>query len=422
MDAATKGVRLQVGIFGRANTGKSSLLNYIAGQDVAITSPVAGTTTDVVEKAMELLPLGPVLFLDTAGLDDDSALGARRRERALAAFRRCDVVLLVLESGVWTGYEEEVAARCRRQDVPLMLAVNKTDASAPAEAYLRGLRERGRQVLCASCRRPQDREAFMAEFKAALLQAAPGHALQPPPLLADLLPARGLALFVVPIDMEAPKGRIILPQVQAIRDSLDADASVLVTKESGLVRALEGLRRPPDLVVCDSQAVRQVVADLPSGVPCTTFSILFARAKGDLVEAARAAARISSLRAGDRVLVAEACTHHALADDIGRVKIPNWLRQATGAELTSTVCSGRDFPRDLSQYKLVIHCGACTLNRREMLSRLREARGAGVPVTNYGVAIAAMQNVAPRVLEPFPAAREAFLRAQECGRAGRQGI
>ncbi|MFA6003721.1 MAG: [FeFe] hydrogenase H-cluster maturation GTPase HydF [Elusimicrobiota bacterium] len=421
MEAAPKGVRLQVGIFGRANTGKSSLLNYAAGQDVAITSPVAGTTTDVVEKAMELLPLGPVLFLDTAGLDDASVLGSRRRQRTLAAFRRCDVVLLVLEAGVWTQYEEEVAARCRQDGVPLVMVVNKTDAAWPSAGYMRELQERSRWVLSGSCRRPGEREAFMAAFKAALLQAAPEHVLKIPPLVSDLLPAGGLALFVVPIDMEAPKGRIILPQVQAIRDALDADAGVLVVKENGLVRAWGDLRRAPDLVVCDSQAVGQVAAEVPAGVPCTTFSILFARAKGDLVEAARAAARISGLRAGDRVLVAEACSHHALADDIGRVKIPRWLKQATGVELCMTTCSGRDFPQDLAEYKLVIHCGACTLNRREMLSRLRQARLAGVPVTNYGVAIAAMQGVAARVLEPFPAARAAFLQAQESGLVGRCG-
>jgi [FeFe] hydrogenase H-cluster maturation GTPase HydF len=233
------------------------------------------------------------------------------------------------------------------------------------------------------------------------------------------VPAGGLAVFVVPIDLQAPKGRLILPQVQSIREALDSDAAALVVKERELPAILGRLKEKPDLVVCDSQAVLKVTADVPPDIPCTTFSILFARAKGDLVAAARGAGRLALLREGDRVLIAEACTHHALEDDIGRVKIPRWLRQLAGVRLDIAVCSGHDFPKDLSSYQLVIHCGACTLNRREMLSRLAEARQAGVPVTNYGVAISALQGVAARVLKPFPAAHEAFLQAQAAGAAGR---
>lgn len=412
MNDANKGVRLQIGLFGRTNTGKSSLLNLIAGSDVAVTSPLPGTTTDVVEKAQELLPLGPVLWLDTAGLDDATDLGPSRRRRTEAAFKRCDAALLVLEAPVWGEAEEEVARDCRLRGLPLILVVNKTDRGEPSCEYLASLRARGSAVLLVSSRRPEDRDRFLGELKAALAPVAAEHHARPS-LLEGLLPAGGLAVFVVPIDREAPKGRLILPQVQAIREVLDRDAAVVVVKETGLKAALARLGRKPDLVVCDSQAVVSVVGDIPDDVPCTTFSILFARAKGDLAGAARGAARLSSLREGDRVLVAEACTHHAVEDDIGRVKIPRWLRECAGEGLKVSVCSGHDFPADLSSYRVVIHCGACTLNRREMQARLGEARSAEVPVTNYGVAIAALHGVASRVLAPFPAAHEAFLRARE---------
>jgi len=413
LNEAPKASRFQIGLFGRTNTGKSSLLNLIVGSDVAVTSPVAGTTTDVVEKAMELLPLGPVLFLDTGGLDDASTLGARRRQKTAGAFRRCDAVLLVLEAPVWGQVEESILKSCAEQKLPLILVVNKTDMQRPAPEYLESLRRRSAHVLTVSCRKPEGREAFLAALKSALQEAAPEGLRQAPSLIADLVPAGGLVVFVVPIDLQAPKGRLILPQVQSIREALDSDAAALVVKERELPAVLDRLYQKPDLVVCDSQAVLKVTADVPPDVPCTTFSILFARAKGDLVAAARGAGRLALLREGDRVLVAEACAHHALEDDIGRVKIPRWLRQYTGVGLDISVCSGRDFPRDLSSYQLVIHCGACTLNRREMQSRLAEARQAGVPVTNYGVAIAALQGVAGRVLKPFPAAQEAFSQAQE---------
>jgi len=419
MNEAPKAVRFQIGLFGRTNTGKSSLLNFIAGSDVAVTSPVAGTTTDVVEKAMELLPVGPVLFLDTGGLDDASTLGDRRRQKTAAAFRRCDAVLLVLEAPVWGEVEEAILKSCAEHKLPLILVVNKTDLRQPSQEDLEVLRRKSPYVLTVSCRQPEGRDAFLAGFKSALQSAAPEGLRQAPSLVGDLVPPGGLAVFVVPIDLQAPKGRLILPQVQSIREALDSDAAVLVVKERELGPMLSRLGQRPDLVVCDSQAVLKVTADVPPEVPCTTFSILFARAKGDLVAAARGAGRLSSLREGDRVLIAEACTHHALQDDIGRVKIPRWLRQFTGVGLGISVCSGRDFPKDLSSYQLVIHCGACTLNRREMLSRLAEARQAGVPVTNYGVAIAALQGVAARVLRPFPAAHEAFVQAQEAGVAGR---
>lgn len=406
MNQTPKSLRLQVGLFGRVNTGKSSLLNLLTGQDAALTSSQPGTTTDVVEKAMELLPLGPVLFLDTAGFEDGSPLGPSREERTLLALRRCDVVVLVMEAGAWGEAEERLVAMARDMKAPLMVVVNKVDQKAPSPPEMEFLRKDGRPVLCVIATLSQGRDVFLEDFKRSLAQVMP-QALEPP-LLGDLLPAGGLGVMVVPIDLQAPKGRLILPQVQAIRDGLDHDASVMVVKERELFTALDNLKRPPNLVVCDSQVVLKAAADTPPSVPLTTFSILFSRYKGDLVTMARGAAAIHGLRSGDRVLVAEACTHHALADDIGRVKIPRWLRRFTGLDLRVDHCAHHDYPEDLSRYRLVIHCGACMLNRREMLHRLRLAEEAAVPITNYGIAISVLQGVVERALGPFPAAFLAY--------------
>ncbi len=248
----------------------------------------------------------------------------------------------------------------------------------------------------------------MHTFKQLVIDSCPEDFLKPLPLVGDLVPAGGMAVLIVPIDLEAPKGRLILPQVQAIRDCLDNDASALVVKEREFSHALANLKRPPDLVVCDSQVVLKMAADTPESVPCTTFSILFARLKGDLVEAARGAVTLKTLKDGDKVLIAEACSHHPIQDDIGRVKIPRWLRQFTGADIAIDVCAGKDFPQDLKQYKLVIHCGACMFNRREMLSRIEYCRSQGVAITNYGVAVSVLQGVEKRTLAPFPSALQAM--------------
>jgi [FeFe] hydrogenase H-cluster maturation GTPase HydF len=254
------------------------------------------------------------------------------------------------------------------------------------------------------------RERVVSRFKELLLKVCPDDYINPPVLVGDLLPAGGLLVMVVPIDLQAPKGRLILPQVQAIRDALDSDAAALVVKEREYAALLGRLNRPPDLVVCDSQVVLKMVADTPRDVKCTTFSILFARFKGDLQELARGAAMIDRLRAGDRVLVAESCSHHALEDDIGRVKIPRWLRQYTGLDVQIEVSAGRDFPQDLTGYKLVVHCGSCMLTRREMLAHIQRARAQGVAITNYGLAISVTQGVLKRALSPFPAALDAYER------------
>jgi [FeFe] hydrogenase H-cluster maturation GTPase HydF len=263
---------------------------------------------------------------------------------------------------------------------------------------------------------PAGREQLLGALKALLLAVAPDDVLRPPPLVGDLLPAGGVAVLVVPIDLQAPKGRLILPQVQAIRDALDHDATAVVVKEREYAHALQLLRRTPDLVVCDSQVVLKMVADTPRPVPCTTFSILFARAKGDLRTFARGAAAIDRLASGDRVLIAESCSHHALEDDIGRVKIPRWLRQYTGVELDFDVRSGRDFPESLRDYRLVVQCGGCMTNRRDILCRLQAAEDEGVAITNYGLCIAAAQGVLDRVLSPFPAAAMAYAEARGGGR------
>ena len=382
----------------------------VAGQDVSITSSLAGTTTDVVEKTMEFLPLGPVVILDTAGLDDTSALGGERRERAQRAFERCDIVVLLVEPDVWAETEVQFCRQIIDVKKPLLIVVNKSDRARPSEAFMNILKQQTTAVIVVSSTEKTIRDDYIEQFKGALIRLVPDDLLHPAALVGDLLPAGGLAVLVVPIDLQAPKGRLILPQVQTIRDILDNDATVAIVKEREYAAFLKQLNRLPDLVVCDSQVVMKMVADTPLKVPCTTFSILMARLKGDLVEFARGAASISTLRTGDKVLIAESCSHHALEDDIGRVKIPRWIRQYLGVDLVFDVCSGRDYPRNLKDYKLIIHCGACMLTRGEMLSRLYQAKQNKVPVSNYGLVISVVQGVIQRVLSPFPAAASAFAR------------
>ncbi len=409
-----KSLRLQLGLFGRTNVGKSSFLNMIAGQDVAITSDVAGTTTDVVEKSMELLPIGPVVFLDTAGLDDATELGPERIRKTEQVFDRADIIVILTESGSWSDTEEAVVEKAKLYKTPVVVVVNKTDLVAPSDGFVLSLQQKCDNVVTCSSVDLENRDKYVNAFKEAVISNCPEDFLKPPPLVGDLLPAGGVAMLIVPIDLQAPKGRLILPQVQTIRDALDNDASVWVVKEREYTSALNMLKEPPALAICDSQVVMKMVADTPSNIPCTTFSILFSRLKGDLQMMARGAAAIDSLQDGDKVLIAESCSHHADADDIGRVKIPRWLRQYVGADLQVDVYAGRDFPENLAEYKLVVHCGSCMHNRREMLSRIHKARQAGVPITNYGIAISKVQGVLERVLTPFPAALDAY--RQEAGK------
>lgn len=413
MNGTPKALRLHIGIFGRTNTGKSSFLNMVTGQDSAIVSPTAGTTTDVVQKSMELLPLGPVVFLDTAGIDDTSELGGLRIAKTEKALASSDIALLILEAGVWSPYEQKIADECAKEKTPLILVINKIDRAAPQAAWLEELTKTNPNVMLCSCA-DESRERYILDLKKNLLAVCPDDFLNPPTIMGDLLPSGSglpLAVLIVPIDLQAPKGRLILPQVQAIRDALDNDAAVAVVKEKEYAALLPRLSSPPDLVVCDSQIALKMAADTPPSVPCTTFSILFSRFKGNINLMAEGAAALTSLKAGDRILISEACTHHSLEDDIGRVKIPRWIRQYAGVDIEIDHCAGKDYPADLKQYRVVIHCGACTLTRREMLWRIEQARAAGVPVTNYGIAISVLQGVAERTLSPFPAALESYRRA-----------
>jgi [FeFe] hydrogenase H-cluster maturation GTPase HydF len=404
MQNAPKGLRLHIGLFGRRNVGKSSLLNALTRQEVSIVSAVAGTTTDPVEKPMELLPLGPVLFIDTAGIDDIGALGEQRVERTRRVFDRTDVGLIVGEAGRWGEFEEAILNELTGRGVPAIAVLNKTDLAAPADGVLARLEERKvRRVQTVA-----SRGEGVADLREALIRSAPEDFINTPAIVGDLVPPGEMAILVVPIDKEAPKGRLILPQVQTIRDLLDGDAYCVVVKDRELRWAFERLRRPPALVVTDSQAFLKVSADTPPEVPLTSFSILFARFKGDLTEMVRGATAIERLRPGDRVLIAEACSHHPIAEDIGRVKIPRWLTQYVGGKLEFMHTQGHDFPPDLAEYRLVIHCGACVQNRREVLSRILRCRRAGVAITNYGLAIAYSLGIFERALGPFPAALEAY--------------
>ena len=407
--ATSKGFRLHIGFFGRRNVGKSSLLNAITQQQVSIVSEVAGTTTDPVEKPMELLPIGPVLFVDTAGVDDVGALGAQRIEKTRQAIARSDVGVLVVESGVWTEFEEKLLAELRSHGIPVLVAVNKADLRAPDPEHLfRFEQEKLSYVeLVATIGKGVD------EFRAKLWKIAPAESVASQVILRDLVGPDETAVLVMPIDKEAPKGRIKQLQAQSIRDLLDGEACCVVVKDAGLQKALDNLKTPPRIVVTDAAVFEQVALVTPDSIPLTAFSILLSRLKGDLVAQTRAAVTVDSLRPGDKVLVAESCTHHPIEEDIGRVKIPRWLEQYVGGELEFTSVKGRDFPLDLSPYKLVIHCGACMSNRQEMLSRIAECHRQGVPITNYGLVIAYSLGILERALEPFPDALAAYKEARQ---------
>jgi len=364
---------------------------------VSIVSAVAGTTTDPVEKPMELLPLGPVLFVDTAGVDDEGALGELRMERTRAVLDRVDLGVIVTD-GPWGAFEAGLLEALKTRGVPALVVRNKADLGpipgADPEA----------PVVAVSALAGTG----LLDLREALLRLAPTDFFDNRRLVADLVPPGETAVLVVPIDKEAPKGRLILPQVMAIRDLLDAEAMVVVVQERELARALDNLKRPPALVVTDSQAFLKVAADVPPAIPMTSFSILMSRFQGDLTAQVQGTLGIEKLKGGDRVLVMETCTHHPVGEDIGRVKIPRWLTQYVGAKLEFEHASGCDFPRDLSPYALVVHCGNCTGNRREMLSRILRCREAGLPITNYGLTIAYSLGIFQRALGPFPAALAAL--------------
>ncbi len=392
-----KSLRVHIGIFGKRNAGKSSLLNALTHQDVAIVDATPGTTTDVVSQPMEFKPIGPVIFLDTAGLDDEGTLGLKRVGKTMAALDRTDLALVVCE-GAWSRELNPLMAELKNRAIPGIIVFTKCDLYADLQIPRQDLNMWTPHVVKVSSKT----QSGMDALRQAVVAAVPKPFFENPPILSDLIGPGDLVVMVVPIDLEAPKGRLIMPQVQTLREILDCDAKALVVKERELSDGLANLKQPPRLVITDSQAILKVAADVPESIPLTGFSVLFARWKGDLETFVQGLKRVDELRPGDRILLLESCAHHPIEDDIGRVKIPRWLRQYTGADLGFDHFAGHDLPADLSGYRLIIHCGACMGNRQEMLSRILKARAAGVPITNYGLVIAKSLGVIHRMLSPFP--------------------
>ena len=401
---APKSFRIHIGIFGRRNTGKSSILNALTQQEVSIVSEVAGTTADPVEKPMELLPLGPVLFIDTAGIDDHGLTGDKRVENTIAVFDRTDLGIIVTNFEDWGKYELRMMEEFKSREIPFLVAFNKADIYTENKKITGQLKDTRVNYVSTSA----TTGTGIPELRELILKTAPADFIERPGILSDLVSPDELAILVIPIDSAAPKGRLILPQVQSIRDLLDNDSMCLIVKENGLKNALSKLNKPPKLVVTDSQAFAKAAADTPKEIPLTSFSILFARFQGDLTEMVRGALTIDKLKPGDKVLIAEACSHHPSEEDIGTVKIPRWLNQFVGGELDFSNCKGNNLPQSLEQFKLIIHCGACMWNRRAMLSRIMKARQADVPITNYGLTIAYSLSIFERALEPFPEALKVY--------------
>lgn len=392
-----KSMRLHIGILGKTNVGKSSFLNRITNQDISIVSNIAGTTTDVVEKSMELLPIGPVNFLDTAGIDDTTALSDERIKKTMKILNRIDVAVIICDYNGIDEYETTLIEKFNELKIPYIIVVNKTDEKALPDSVLTDLQQYTKNIIVTSTIADKD---LIFKFKEALIKLLPEDFINMPKIAGDLVPEKSTVILVIPIDKEAPKGRIILPQVQILRDLLDSNCMSLVVKETELQTALETLKNPPSLVITDSQAFKQVAEIVPNSIPLTSFSILFARLKGDLKAFIKGAQAISQLKDGDKVLILESCTHHAIEDDIGRVKIPKLLKMKTGKNLVIDNISGHDFP-DISQYSLIIHCGACMTNRREVLSRILLANQQNIPITNYGIAISYCLGILPRAISMF---------------------
>ncbi|MBE7030708.1 MAG: [FeFe] hydrogenase H-cluster maturation GTPase HydF [Ruminococcaceae bacterium] len=383
--------RIHIGFFGLRNAGKSSLVNAVTGQETAVVSQVKGTTTDPVKKAMELLPLGPVVIIDTPGLDDEGDLGQKRVERAIKVLNYTDIAVLVVDAkrGMQDA-DRALLTRLQDKNIPYVIAYNKADLlenhpqNTPDSVYVSAQSGEGVDAL-----------------KEMLGRIATGTENQKR-VVADLLKPGDTVVLVVPIDSAAPKGRLILPQQQTIRDILEAGATAVVTRETELACTLTKLSKKPKLVITDSQVFGKVAGIVPEDILLTSFSILFARYKGNLAEAVRGAAQLDKLKDGDTVLISEGCTHHRQCEDIGTVKLPGWVGEYTGRKISFAFTSGGDFPEEVSSYALVIHCGGCMLNEREMLYRIRHCGDGGVPITNYGIAIAHMNGILRRSLAPFP--------------------
>ena len=387
--------RTHIGIFGKRNAGKSSLINAITGQNYAIVSDVLGTTTDPVLKSMELLPLGPVVIIDTPGLDDEGELGALRIQKAYQILNKTDIAVLVIDasSGV-TKEDSEILKRIHEKEIPCVIVVNKSDICPNCNLEDLPLPDSDSAILVNS-----KTGEHIHELKELLAQQASQDTIQKS-IVADLLNPLDFVVLVVPIDSAAPKGRLILPQQQTIRDILEAKASAIVVQETELAETLNSLGKKPKMVITDSQVFKKVSAVTPDDILLTSFSILFARYKGNLKTLVDGASALDSLKNGDRILISEGCTHHRQCDDIGTVKLPNWIRNYTKKEIEFEFTSGTEFPLDLSSYKMIVHCGGCMLNEREMKYRLKCAEDAKIPITNYGTCIAYINGILNRSLEP----------------------
>ena len=394
--------RVHIGFFGKRNAGKSSIVNKVTGQELAVVSDVKGTTTDPVSKAMELLPLGPVVIIDTPGIDDEGHLGELRVRKAKQVLNRVDVAVLVVDATVGkTSVDEELIRIFKEKEIPYLVVYNKADLLKTKDGNRLSsenkLNQNAEQSIYASAVTGQN----IYELKERIASLAVTDELKLR-LVGDLLEPSDFVILVVPIDKAAPKGRLILPQQQTIRDVLEAGAAAIVIKEDELSNALENLGKKPKLVITDSQVFAKVSKETPEDIWLTSFSILFARFKGNLKAAAAGAAAIVRLKDGDKILISEGCTHHRQCDDIGTVKLPRWIRNYTGKDLEFEYSSGRDFPEDVTKYSLIVHCGGCMLNEREMRYRQKCALDQEIPITNYGIAIAYMQGILKRCVEMFP--------------------
>lgn len=392
--------RTHIGFFGKRNAGKSSVMNAVTGQELAVVSDVKGTTTDPVYKSMELLPLGPVVMMDTPGIDDEGELGSMRVRKSYQVLNKTDAAVLVIDGTVGASAEDEtLLERIRKKNIPFIVVINKKELAdtATEEVVKRRLTLDDGQLALVSAATGEG----IHELKERIASIA---RVEEPEkyLVRDLLEPSDIAVLVVPIDSAAPKGRLILPQQQTIRDILEADAVSVVVKENGVKNALGQLNKKPKMVITDSQVFAQVAADTPEDIQLTSFSILMARYKGNLEQAVRGVTALDGLEDGDMVLISEGCTHHRQCDDIGTVKIPRWIREYTGKDVQIVTSSGTEFPDDLKKYKLIIHCGGCMLNEREMKYRLSCAADQGVPMTNYGIMIAYVKGILKRSVQVFP--------------------
>ncbi len=397
MNKTPKSLRLQIGIFGKTNVGKSSFLNAITKQNVSIVSDIAGTTTDIVEKSIELFPIGPVTFIDTAGINDCTELGELRKEKTLSILQRTDIAILMIDFEGITDYEQELINYYNEYNIPYLVIINKYDINQITAEKYNEIIEHTNIIIETSSLNDKD---ISSKVISGLIKILPDEYINPPSILGDKLSPKDTVILVTPIDKEAPKGRLILPEVQTIRDILDNDCISVVVQENRLKQALENLKTKPKLVITDSQVFKTVNEIVPESIPITSFSILFARLKGDLTSFIEGSKSIEKLQPNDKVLILESCTHHAIDDDIARVKIPKLLKQKLGFDLNFEYKTGHDFP-SISGYKLIIHCGACMTNRKEVLSRILISKKKNIPITNYGIVISYCLGILDRAVKIF---------------------